>query len=248
MWVMTPYGYTSAVVHKRKPNHVMVRARDMKSLENLCKFAGVPADLIYTDFPSDYPYRLVIKKKTYKKFLCASVDDLNYTNFKSRAAVVRPAYVGGQWIKGKLKGATATGDAYVSFLHSVWSASHRLTPISAKKENDKAYRSKRWSKDGAWGALYERAYGTSSAPIRNDEPDEIPFDEDDSWRGFDATDILDLDEAERNKLLEDLEYAKQAGDEDAEWLLNDWDDLDADTDIASMTDEQFAKFEEGNHS
>lgn len=121
MWVMTTGGYVSAVQHRDNPALVMVRARDHASLADLCKQLELDAGkAIYSDFPSDYPYRVVITKEQFATFLVTEVTErLDYTNFKSAAKKVR-------------------GEKYARFLMSVWSVSHSLTPERIKRKNDAA--------------------------------------------------------------------------------------------------------------
>lgn len=255
MWVMTPYGYTSAVAHKRKPRHLMIRARDMRSLEYFCDFAGMQRNLIYSDFPSDYPYRVVCKRRTYKKFLLASADDIGYTNFKSRAGQVRPSWVGGTYKqkkgKGKWVGGTSTGDKYTSFLSDVWASSHVLTPADTKKENDKAWSKHwpvystgtagsgsigaRWRDGGAWADFWDN-------PVTEKTEGDWPT----------VADLLDMPEEDRSDILTDMSIASSRGDVDAEDVLDEYDRLSLEppehVDISSMTDDEFAKFEAGETS
>jgi hypothetical protein len=192
---------------------------------------------------------VVCKKRTYKKFLLASVDDLDYTNFKSRAGQVRPSSIGGKIVKGKLKGATQTGDKYVDVLHSIWSVTQRLTPATVKKENDKAWGKTmaRWSTGGAW-EHYFPPVGTGTRPVN----DGLDLEEDEYGGGGwpDATDMLDMTPSARAETLHELELAKAAGDDEAGDVLADWDAMDfgSDVPIADMTDEQFREFENGKFS
>jgi hypothetical protein len=116
MWVMTPTGYTSAVAHRTKPSCVLVRARDKESLEFMCDRAGIKRDRIFTDFPSDYPYRAVVKRKQYARFLLHSAEEITYENFKNQATKVR-------------------GKQYHDVLMKIWTVTHGLTPSDIKLKN-----------------------------------------------------------------------------------------------------------------
>lgn len=120
MWVMTPYGYTSAVAHRTKPKYVLVRARDKQSLEYFCDFAGIKRKNIFTDFPSDYPYRAVVKRKQYDRFLLESAKDITYDNFKNKAKKVR-------------------GGVYVQVLMAIWTKTHELTPRDIMEKNKSSW-------------------------------------------------------------------------------------------------------------
>jgi hypothetical protein len=113
MWNMTSQGFTSMVAHRTKRDSVLIRSRDRESLEYFCRQAGVPENKIHSKFPSDYPYRAVVKKKVAAQWAYDRVMGIEYDNFKDSAAKV--------W---------GHSDKYVTFLHAVWAAGQRLTPLA----------------------------------------------------------------------------------------------------------------------
>lgn len=127
MWHMTTGGFTSAVAHREDPSLLMVRSRDRASLVNLATGLGRTEDAVYTSFPSDYPYRLVVPRVEYAKWAHDQVMKIGYDNFKSQAAKERDG-------------------RYVNFLHQVWSAGLALTDKATREENDTAWdeRDREW--------------------------------------------------------------------------------------------------------
>lgn len=120
MWVITQYGYVSAVAHRTVKGSLMVRARDHESLEDLAKKLQLDDGAIYTDFPSDYPYRIVVTKKQFNSYLTQSVNEIGYTNFKSRLTKTR-------------------GQLWHTVAMKIWNATHDLTPADVRKKNYAAY-------------------------------------------------------------------------------------------------------------
>lgn len=120
MWTMTTTGFTSAVLHKTLKDHLIVRGRDHESLEDLAHALGLRDDAIYTDFPSDYPYRVAVSKEDYKWYMSAKIDAMDYHNFKDAATAKR-------------------GNAYHDVLMRVWVVMLSLTPASVKAENEAAW-------------------------------------------------------------------------------------------------------------
>lgn len=220
MWVMTPYGFTSAVAHRTKKNYVLVRARDKESLEYFCDFAGLKRNKVFTDMPSDYPFRVVCKRKTYEQFLLASARDITYDNFKNRAGQVR----------GK-KG-------YVDFLMRVWSAGHMLTPADVTRANNSA-----WARHDSkwWGGSHGSFTG-----VTPDVPDVTPAFTLDDFESMEADEraemIRKLEDAEGSgddhatTLLDEIDalLAKESGDDDTR-------------SIHEMTDEEWAEYEKKTH-
>lgn len=106
MWVFTENGFISAVRHFDYPDKVMIRARDKKSLE----WSGQEV----TRTPDgDYPYRVTVSDEDFKGWLCASVDMLDYYNFKSQVATIR-------------------GHEFARPLHEVWSVMHDVEDKEAR--------------------------------------------------------------------------------------------------------------------
>lgn len=82
MWIYTPTGFISAVAKRSSPTELTVRARDRQSLNGLVELTGAPATI---GEGTDYPYRVVVSRETFKFWLSRQVDDLDYGNFKDEA-------------------------------------------------------------------------------------------------------------------------------------------------------------------
>lgn len=82
MWIYTPTGFISAVAKRSNPTELTVRARDRQSLNGLVELTGAPATI---GEGTDYPYRVVVSRETFKFWLSRQVDDLDYGNFKDEA-------------------------------------------------------------------------------------------------------------------------------------------------------------------
>lgn len=117
---MTTAGFTSAVLHPALDGRLVVRARDHESLEDLVAVLGLEQTVIYTEFPSDYPYRVAVTKEQYKTYVCAAVDGIKYRNFKDAATAKR-------------------GRIYHDALMQVWTAMLALTPQAVQDENNAAW-------------------------------------------------------------------------------------------------------------
>lgn len=120
MWTMTTTGFTSAVEYRDDPSLLVIRARDKDSLMNLASDLGLEPDAVYTSFPSDYPFRVLVPKTRYAQWVFDQVLGIEYDNFKSHAATERD------------------GD-YVRFLHEVWSAGLALTDEATHTKNEAAW-------------------------------------------------------------------------------------------------------------
>jgi hypothetical protein len=91
MWVLTPEGFFSAVAHLDNPELVVVRSRVLADSEKLAERvtqwrrtnkAGRRVK-VEAYRGSDYPWRVIITKHEWTRFLAAQVDDVTYTNFKN---------------------------------------------------------------------------------------------------------------------------------------------------------------------
>lgn len=82
MWIYTPTGFISAVAKRENSTDLTVRARDRQSLDGLVELTGVPATI---GEGTDYPYRVVVSRETFKFWLDRQVDELDYSNFKDEA-------------------------------------------------------------------------------------------------------------------------------------------------------------------
>ena len=85
MWIYTPTGFISAVAKRKNPTELTVRARDRQSLDGLVELTGTPATI---GEGTDYPYRVVVTRETFKFWLSRQVDELDYGNFKDEASRV----------------------------------------------------------------------------------------------------------------------------------------------------------------
>lgn len=87
MWIFTQTGFVSAVQHRDNPKLLVVRGRDLLSLEPIKnKFPEVE---ITSNATSDYPHRIIMSKLMFNDWVSDSIADLNYPNFKNQVAKVR---------------------------------------------------------------------------------------------------------------------------------------------------------------
>lgn len=121
MWLFTKYGFFSVVCARQGEgghdqavdlNRFMVRARLREHLTALQqRFPELLADSEIREFAgSDYAYRIFVPKAVWSQVLVGLNDELDYDNFKSKAA----EFLG------------AAGDDYLRKLHEVWSVMSRL--------------------------------------------------------------------------------------------------------------------------
>lgn len=83
MWTATQDGYFSAVQHRDRPDTLMVRARDSKDLERI-RDKGYETGRIIAMTEADYPYRVIIKKEEWARYLVEATVAIDYVNFKNR--------------------------------------------------------------------------------------------------------------------------------------------------------------------
>lgn len=77
MWVFLNNAMLSAVAHRDRPGHLMIRARLKGDLEAV--FPGVKV----TRTPNaDYVYRCVVTRKAFGVAMVAAMDAITYPNFK----------------------------------------------------------------------------------------------------------------------------------------------------------------------
>ena len=105
MWLFTSEGFVSVVAHSEKPDTLLVRARDERSLLSLVEATG--ATLRHSN-TSDYPFRIEDSRGAYSAWVADQIAELAYTNYKAHMWSERPEF----------------GDA----LHDVWVAMHQVTP------------------------------------------------------------------------------------------------------------------------
>ncbi len=78
MWICLNNAFISAVQHRCKPNHLMVRARRREHLDAV--FPG--AEIIETP-TADYCWRVEVTKNAFKKAVNNSIDSIDYDNLKN---------------------------------------------------------------------------------------------------------------------------------------------------------------------
>ena len=78
MWICLNNAFISAVQHRDKPDHLMVRARMREHLA-----AVFPNVEIIETTKADYRWRVVVHKATFKQAVCQQVDRIDYDNFKN---------------------------------------------------------------------------------------------------------------------------------------------------------------------
>ena len=81
MWIITDRGFYSAVQHRKKPDRLLIRARNEDDIRAL-------ADLLPDSEPwslenSDYEWRLECSKQEWSVVMAALTDDIDYDNFKN---------------------------------------------------------------------------------------------------------------------------------------------------------------------
>jgi hypothetical protein len=96
MWVISKYGFASAVEHTDKPGCVLVRARDRTDLEEFCAVArdcdvpGFSEEAIEENPSADYRFRMTVKDEDWAELVKALAVGINYPNFKNEVAKVDP--------------------------------------------------------------------------------------------------------------------------------------------------------------
>lgn len=85
MWLFTENGFVSTVQDTNNSDGLVVRARDRKSLDALSKMTGAP---IVELEARDYAYRVFVARSDFAKWVQEQVDNLDYDNYKDRAAKV----------------------------------------------------------------------------------------------------------------------------------------------------------------
>lgn len=82
MWIITTDGFFSAVHKYCKSDEVLVRGRCVKDLERLRHKLTDPNQII-TSTDSDYPARIIVKRKEFSEYLVKEISELDYDNFKN---------------------------------------------------------------------------------------------------------------------------------------------------------------------
>ena len=82
MWIFTSEGFFS-VIHTEgnRPKEVTVRSRCRDDLERMLTYAQLGTNIIQTSLDRDYPYRVVIPRIEWTRYLSSVVQRLVYPNF-----------------------------------------------------------------------------------------------------------------------------------------------------------------------
>jgi len=94
MWVISKYGFASAVQHLDKPGWVLVRARDRGDLEEFCSVArdcdvpGFSEEEIEENRSADYRFRMTVKDEDWAELVMVIAVGIDYPNFKNVVAEV----------------------------------------------------------------------------------------------------------------------------------------------------------------
>ena len=78
MWLFLSGGFVSIVAHRNKPDHLLVRARNMTHLKSL-----FPNAKHFSLKQSDYPHRAVVERSAVAKMFGDYVLNMKYDNFKN---------------------------------------------------------------------------------------------------------------------------------------------------------------------
>ena len=93
MWVFTEDGFFSTVEDYKAGNEsgLLVRGRDVKSLERFCVKTKTPLDWIQTTPERDYPFRVSVPREAWVHYVMWTARDIDYNDFKSHCKAM------GQW-------------------------------------------------------------------------------------------------------------------------------------------------------
>ena len=119
MWIMTRFGFFSAVEHRAERSTLIVRARKREHLERLSRANPVTEFLISDTPKADYPFRTFIDREEWGRILNWLNYNTDYGNFKNAVAADKEN----------------TSD-YIGFLEVVWSLG-RLDLQERPKKNGK---------------------------------------------------------------------------------------------------------------
>ena len=104
MWIFTETGFVSAIVHYDDQNIIVVRSREIESLDGIAALADVQVKSTPTN---DYPWRVHVSRAIFQEWLALMVEDMAYKNFKNRVQDTR-------------------GDEFHSALSKVWDVMHEI--------------------------------------------------------------------------------------------------------------------------
>jgi hypothetical protein len=100
MWVISKYGFASAVQHTDKPGCVLVRARDKGDLQEFCEVArdcdvpGFSEEAIEENPSADYRFRMTVRDEDWAQLVKVLALGVDYPNFKNEVASVDPGRAG----------------------------------------------------------------------------------------------------------------------------------------------------------
>lgn len=86
MWLFSETGFLSAVQKDSSKPYLAVRARDKKSLADICEKYRL--EIIETPM-ADYPYRVEMPKDQFAEWVVGEIEQINYSNLKNQVALVR---------------------------------------------------------------------------------------------------------------------------------------------------------------
>lgn len=116
MWLFSETGFVSVVQDPKDSNKMVVRARDVKSLQPLVDTYDVKIVKLKN---RDYPARVFLTREQFVDWLVETGETLQYTNYKNAATASR-------------------GHEFARPLHSVWSTMLELEDLG--KPNKARYR------------------------------------------------------------------------------------------------------------
>ena len=77
MWICLNKAFLSVVQNRDDPNTLLVRARVAGHIQQV-----FPEAKVFTDSKADYLYRAFIGRKAVAQAVAASIEDIDYDNFK----------------------------------------------------------------------------------------------------------------------------------------------------------------------
>ena len=107
MWIFTESGFVSAVVNRENPDTLIVRSRDLPSIEPL---AATTNTKVITGAGADYPHRIVCSRDQFTQWANDAIEAMSYGNFKSRVIQTR-------------------GHNFSDALMDVWSVMHNVEDV-----------------------------------------------------------------------------------------------------------------------
>ena len=78
MWIFNKNEFLSVVQHRDKPDHLMIRYRNVEQAE-ACTLAGE----VSVTPSADYIARKVVSKNAFKQWMVEQIDNIDYDNYKN---------------------------------------------------------------------------------------------------------------------------------------------------------------------